>query len=215
MDIVNPAIEAYALGLVPPRDAALAAIERSADEKHLPIVEPLEGHFLHLLARVAKARTVLELGTCNGYSATWLGRAVAPLRGSVLTIEFDPARAEDSRRNIASAGLSDIVTVRQGDALDILAGLTDQYDLVFNDLLRSFRDEARMRRLFDLTTARVRPGGLLISDNALHGGDVIDPGDRPGPRAIALHNQLLVAHPDFITSMVPMRDGVALSYRVG
>ncbi|HEV8635582.1 MAG TPA: O-methyltransferase [Chloroflexota bacterium] len=213
--IDRTAVEEYAVGLIPARDAPLLEVERAAEERRLPIVGPLEGQFLHALARATGARTVLELGTCTGYSAVWFGRAVAGRGGKVVTVEYEPERAREARRNVERCGLAGVVDVREGDALAVLTELTEQFDLVFNDLLRSFPDEARMRRLFELSLARVRPGGVLLADNALHGGEVVAPGDKAGPRAVALYNRLAAEHPELTTVLVPIRDGVALSYRHG
>jgi caffeoyl-CoA O-methyltransferase len=212
-EIVNPAIEEYVAGLVPPRDPALAAVEEAARADHVPIVGPLEGQALYVFARLARVKTVLEVGSATGYSAVWLARAAKERGGSLLGIELDPKRHAEAERNLASAGLSDIARIVRGDAFEVLSTLDGQYDLVFLDLVRQLGDGAKLRRLFDLCMARVAVGGVLAIDNVLHGGEAMTSSTEGGRAADAL-NRLIAGDRRLISTFLTIRDGLCVSLKV-
>src|SRR5260370_42046950 len=108
-------------------------MEEDADSGAVPIIGPLVGRFLYNLARSSQSKNVLEIGTAIGYSGIWLGRAVAPLKGSGTTIDKDPERVKKAEQNIAEAKLQKVIKVLKGDALHVLPALKDEYDLVFID----------------------------------------------------------------------------------
>ena len=166
------AVDDYFTGLMLPPDAALDAAQRSAADAGLPAisVSATQGKFLHLLARIAGARRVLEIGTLAGYSTIWLGRAL-PQDGRLLTLEFDPAHAEVARKNIARAGLDPLVEIRVGAAIDTLPGLTAEapFDLFFIDA-----DKPSTPEYFRWAIKLSRPGSVIVVDNVVRGGDVID-----------------------------------------
>ncbi|QNE31006.1 O-methyltransferase [Sphingomonas sp. NBWT7] len=128
-----------------------------------------QGKMLHLLARACGARRVLEIGTLGGYSTVWLARAV-PADGAVVTLEIDPHHAEVARANLAAAMLADRVTVITGDAHASLAALTGAFDLVFIDA-----DKPSNVAYFAEATRLSRPGTMIIIDNVVREGDVLDP----------------------------------------
>ena len=161
-DIVDSP-ESYFTQLMPDRDALLRSLEAEAGAEEIPIVGPVVGELLYVLARAMQANHILELGTATGYSAIYLGRACLPTGGRVLSLEYDVAMAERARKNLAQADLSATVTVQTGDALDLLSRPQDMggpYDLVFMDIekIDYHRALAGLERL-------VRPSGLLIADN--------------------------------------------------
>jgi predicted O-methyltransferase YrrM len=186
-------------------DPVLAGAVRDSAAAGLPEIQvsPLQGRLLHLLARVQKARRILEIGTLGGYSAIWLGRAL-PDDGHLLTLELDPHHAEVARSNLARAGLSERVEVRVGPALDSLAYLTreraEPFDLVFIDADKESYPEYLTRSL-----ALSRPGTLLIADNVIRNGTVIDPG-HPDPRVQAIRRffDVMAAEPRLLPVAVPM-----------
>lgn len=161
-DIVDSP-EDYFTQLMPARDALLKSLEAEAEAEAIPIVGPVVGGLLFVLARAMQANHILELGTATGYSAIYLGRACLPKGGRVLSLEYDTAMAERARRNLAQADLSAIVTVRDGDALDLLSHPQDMggpYDLVFMDI-----EKIDYHRALEPLERLVRPSGLLIADN--------------------------------------------------
>lgn len=152
-------------------DATLAASVVAA----LPAiaVSPLQGRFLELIARSIRARTVLEIGTLGGYSTICLGRGVGP-DGRVVSLEYEPRHAQVARSSIAAAGLSDVVEVRVGRALDLLPGVRDDgmgpFDLVFIDA-----DKESNADYVDWAIRLAHPGTVIIVDNVVRGGTVADP----------------------------------------
>jgi caffeoyl-CoA O-methyltransferase len=205
---ITPELEAYLESLLAPRDEALAGLEREAEEKGVPIVGPQVGALLYVLASLQRPRRILELGCATGYSAIWLARG-AP-EAELVTTELDPRRAERARRSFEAAGVAGRVTLVEGDALDYMERTRDPADLVFNDLLNSFPDERAAERAFELSLGRLRPGGLLIADNALRRGEVLHPGSQ-GSRNVARYNQLIAGEPRLRGLVIPIRDGLSVA----
>ncbi|WP_436498074.1 O-methyltransferase [Actinokineospora sp. HUAS TT18] len=153
--------------LVP--DAAEHVLAAS-DAAALPAINvaPNQGKLLHLFARMAGARRVLEIGTLGGYSTIWLARAL-PVGGEVVTIEHDARYAEVARANVAEAGVADRVDVHVGEALAVLPELTGPFDLVFIDA-----DKVNNPHYFAWALRLSRPGTVIVVDNVVRGGAVVD-----------------------------------------
>ena len=212
-EIIQAAIEQYITDLVPMRDSALAEVEDAAHQNRVPMVGPLEGQALYVLARIGRARKILEVGSATGYSAIWLGRAAQEADGSFLGMELDPKRHAEAEQNLVNAGLTGVARILHGDAFEILPTLTDRYDFVFIDLVRQLGDEAQLRRLYDLCMDRLAVGGVLAVDNVLHGGDVVSPG-RDSARAADALNRLIAGDRRLHTTFLPVRDGLAVGLKV-
>ena len=155
-------------------DAALEATSAAATAAQLPpiSVTPAHGKLLHLIARVQGAKRILEIGTLAGYSTIWLGRALPP-GGRIITLEAKPMHADIARGNIESAGLTDRVEIRLGNALDTLPQLAAEqqppFDFTFIDA-----DRASLAEYFDWAVKLSRPGSVIIVDNVVRKGAVID-----------------------------------------
>ena len=168
------AVDRYINGMMVGADTALdSALEASA-AAGLPqiAVAPNQGKLLYLLARMRQAKRILEIGTLGGYSTIWLARALGP-GGRLVTLEVDPAHAAVASENIARAGLASIVDVRLGAALDTLPRLaaekTGPFDLTFIDA-----DKANIPSYFEWALKLAAPRGLIIVDNVIRDGAVID-----------------------------------------
>ena len=198
----------YLAALFAPEDATLLALREEADRSGLPpiAISPDEGRLLQVLLRAVGARRVLEVGTLGGYSAIWMARALPP-DGSVLTLEIEPGHAEFARRHLARAGVADRVEVRVGRALDLLPALDGKrFDAVFLDA-----DKEPLPTYFDWALRLLRPGGLLIADNALWGGRVLDERvDDDATRAVREFNRRLATDPRVTGIVVPTHDGVGI-----
>lgn len=169
------AVDRYVTDLLAPADEALTAALAASDAAGLPAINvaPNQGKLLQLLAQLQGARTVLEIGTLGGYSTIWLARAL-PEGGRLISLEYDPAHAEVATANIAHAGLDKIAEVRTGAALETLPKLVAEpgagpFDLVFIDA-----DKKNNARYVEWALKLTRPGSLIIVDNAVRGGAVID-----------------------------------------
>src|SRR6185369_16730003 len=161
----------YITALFSAEDEILASLREEADRTGLPpiAISADEGRLLQVLLTAIGARRVLEVGTLGGYSAICMARALPP-DGRLTTIEIEPAHAEFAKRYIARAGQGDRVEVRLGRALDVLPALDgERFDAIFLDA-----DKEPLPTYFDWGLRLVRPGGLIIADNALWGGRVYE-----------------------------------------
>ncbi|MEV4683265.1 O-methyltransferase [Streptomyces kurssanovii] len=169
------AVDGYISDLLVTEDEALTEALAASGAAGLPAINvaPNQGKLLHLLAVTQGARTVLEIGTLGGYSTIWLARAL-PEDGRLISLEYDPAHAEVARANIARAGLAKIAEVRTGPALDTLPRIAAEpgagpFDLVFIDA-----DKRNNARYVEWALRLTHPGSLIIVDNVVRGGGVVD-----------------------------------------
>jgi predicted O-methyltransferase YrrM len=213
--IVPDPIERYLAGLNRLADAVLIDIARTGERDDLPLIDAEVGALLRVLASAIGARRILEIGTAIGYSGIWLAGAL-PADGMLLTMEMDQGRAKTARENFARAGLAEKVNVIVGDAQRMLAKVSGPFDLIFQD-----GDKQLYTPLLDRLVTLLRPGGLLVTDNVLWDGEVA-PGFTAKPtrnaddtRAIAAYNERITTYPQLMTTIVPLRDGVAISVKRG
>lgn len=211
--IVPEAVERYLASLNAQSDAVLTEIARVGERDDLPLVDAEVGALLRVLTLATRATRVLEIGTAIGYSGVWMAGAL-PKDGMLITMEVDESRAKIARDNFANAGLADRVNVVVGDAARLLHKVAGPFDLIFQD-----GDKKQYGPTLDRLVELLRPGGLLVTDNVLWSGDVI-PGFNPKPtqnpadtKAIIAYNQQIQSHPALLTSIVPLRDGVAISVK--
>jgi predicted O-methyltransferase YrrM len=190
------AVDRYITDLFVLPDPVLDAALEAATAAGLPpaSVSPNEGKLLFLLAQIQRARTILEIGTLAGYSTIWLARAL-PADGHLITLEFNPVHAEVARANIARAGLNAVVDVRVGRALDTLPLLAaeghEPFDLIFIDA-----DKQSNPEYLDWALKLSRRGTLIIGDNVVRGGAVVDAASSdPSVQGIRRFNDLLAADP--------------------
>lgn len=209
--IFQPEVEEYINSLLPPRDSVLRKMERYAGEHKVPIVGPACGHALYQLAILAGARRVFEMGSAIGYSTLWLARAAGP-EGKVFYTDSDPANVERAQDYLREAGVIERVEFLLGDALESLKKTSGQFDLIFNDVSKRQYPEA-----FKLALPRLRVGGLFITDNVLWSGRVTRPakeGDHD-TAAIQKFNRMIYKSPELITTIIPLRDGLAVCLKQG
>lgn len=212
--ITDPKLEEYMAGLLPAQQGVLADVEAHAEREGLGIIGPVLGHFLYTLALAVKAKEVLEVGTAVGYSAIWLSSAAKELGGRVVTVEQDDARASWAEAYMRQAELSGVCAVRRGDGLVLLRGMEENFDLIFLDVLTQFSSPDTALEMLDLCVRRLRPGGVLLSDNALRSGQVLDPQSHsPSTQGIAAFNQAVATHPRLTSAIIPIRDGLSMSVK--
>jgi predicted O-methyltransferase YrrM len=199
----------YIAGLFSAEDELLAALREEADRTGLPpiSISADERRLLQVLLTAIGARRVLEVGTLGGYSAICMARALPP-GGRVLTVEIEEKHAEFARRYIQRAELADRIEVRVGRALEVLPALDgERFDAVFLDA-----DKEPLPTYFEWALRLVRPGGLIIADNALWGGRVYD-GDESDERTRGVRefNRRMSTDPRVLGIIVPTHDGVAVA----
>jgi predicted O-methyltransferase YrrM len=190
------AVDQYVEGLLAPHDAVLDAALEASEKAGLPAIQvsPPQGKFLCVLAQAIGAKTMLEFGTLGGYSTIWLARAL-PDGGRLITLEADPAYAAVAAENIERAGLGDLVDLRVGLAFDTLPELAAEdvgpFDLTFIDA-----DKEHSPDYFAWALDRSRPGGLIVADNVVRGGELADEQTTdPKIRAQRHLHEMLAAEP--------------------
>lgn len=188
------AVDGYVEEMLIEDDAALGHAVAASAEAGLPSIalSPAQGKLLHLLARIHKAKRILELGTLGGYSTIWLARAL-PEDGRLVTLELKADYARVAAANIDRAGLSGRVEIRVGPALEGLRGLiaedADPFDLIFIDA-----DKQGTPDYFKHALELSRPGGVIVTDNVVRGGALIDAGgDDPRAQGMRSFHELLSA----------------------
>jgi predicted O-methyltransferase YrrM len=196
-------VDKYITEKLLPSDPALDAALRSTAEAGLPPinVSPPQGMLLMLLARAQGARRILEIGTLGGYSTIWLARAL-PTGGVLTTLELDPRHAKVAAANIRKAGLSHVVEIRQGPALETLPKLEAErkgpFDLFFIDA-----DKTNNPDYFAWALKLSRPGSLIIVDNVIRDGAVVDSRSRdPDVRGVRRLNDMIAAEPRVIATEI-------------
>ena len=168
-------VDRYLTDLLIPEDAVLEETLRRSEEAGLPAIQvsPNQGKMLALIARAQGARTVLEIGTLGGYSTIWLARGLPP-GGRLVTLELSSQHAEVARSNFERAGLDDVIDLRVGRASETLAGLVaedrEPFDFIFIDA-----DKPSTTDYFRQALALSRLGTLIVVDNVVRGGEVVDP----------------------------------------
>lgn len=204
MDITDPKIDEYLLDLLPARDKVLEEMEAYAAERDIPIIGPVVGRFLYQLVRLVKAKTIFELGSAIGYSTIWIARAAGE-GATVYYTDGDPEKAKRATRYIERAGVRDRVRILTGDALALFDQTPGTFDIIFCDVDKEGYPEA-----FRKAVPRIRKGGLLLADNVLWHGRVVEPPQEAATHGILEFNRLIYSSPDLFPTILPVRDGFAV-----
>lgn len=211
--IVDERFSTYVASLEAPEEPLLERIEAEALAARVPIIRKETQSFLKTLLVLHKPRKVLEIGTAVGFSALLMS-AYLPEGGHITTIENYEKRIPIARENFRQAGKEGVISLIQGDALAVMKELTEAYDLIF-------MDAAKGQYIHYLPEAvrLLAPGGVLVSDNVLQGGDVLESRFAVERRDRTIHSRMreylyeLKHHDQLQTSILPLGDGVALSVR--
>ena len=200
-------VDDYMYSMLPKRDEVLAEMEAYATEHEIPIVGPAVARVLQQLALTIRARKIFELGSAIGYSTIWWAQAVGE-GGTVVYTDGDAKNAERARSYFSRAGVSKQILVRTGDALEILSEEKQEFDIIFNDV-----DKEDYPRVLRLIAPRLRSGGLFITDNVLWSGRVAEKNPDAQTKAILEFNRKLYDSKEFYTTILPIRDGLAVALK--
>ena len=183
------AVDDYITGGLHERDAILDGVIASTEKAGLPMIQvsAAQGKLLFLLAKIGKARRILEVGTLAGYSTIWMARAL-PDDGELVTLEIDPKHADVARKNIDRAGLSSRVEVLPGPALETLPTLRGPFDLAFIDA-----DTVNIPSYYDWAVKLSRPGSVIIVDNVVRDGGLIDPDGDAAVKGVRRLHEVIAA----------------------
>jgi caffeoyl-CoA O-methyltransferase len=198
----------YLESLVPERDPVMQEMEAYAREVKFPIIGTAAGYFLYQAARMIGARRIFELGSGYGYSTAWFARAVRENGGGVVHhVVWDNDLSQKARGYLGRLGFNDIVQYHVGEAVQTLKQTEGPFDLMFNDI-----DKNGYPASIPVIKEKLRPGGALLIDNMLWHGAVFDEADRsPDTVGVLEVTRMLTTDPDFIASLIPIRDGVILA----
>ena len=206
--IVLQTVEAYMDSLLPQRDEVLSDIERFAAKHGIPIVGPAVGRVLLLLARLVGAKRVFEMGSAVGYSTIWLARGGGE-NGVVYYTDTNERNAKLAKAYFQKAGVSDQVRLLIGDALQLIDTVEGDFDIIFNDV-----DKDQYPLAFAKAYPRLRRGGLLVSDNVLWYGRVVEQSRDSLTAGVREFNRLIYSADDLFTTILPIRDGISVSLKL-
>ncbi len=209
-------LSTYLDGLVPPRQPEMQAMEAYAQKIGFNIIGTASGQFCYQIARIAGARRVFEMGSGFGYSTAWFARAVQENGGGeVYHVVWDAGLSQQARQHLAALGFGNngsLVRVNYlvSEAIQALKETEGSFDLIFNDI-----DKHAYPESLPVIHEKLRPGGVLIVDNLLWHGRIFDPADQnPTTAGVRELTRLMTTDPCWITTIVPIRDGVLVAYKV-
>src|SRR2546423_5804148 len=206
-DFIDAAVEQFARDHTEPESELHARLReetyRIMDRPQMQ-VDAIEGRFLKMLVRLTGARTILEIGTFTGYSALMMAEGL-PDDGRLITCEVDPKAEAIARRYFSESPHGSKITLRMGPALETFKTLTDPLDLVFIDA-----DKANYSNYYEASLPLLKPGGLIIADNVLWSGKVLDPQDADD-HAIVAFDRMVQSDPRVENVCLTVRDGMMLA----
>jgi caffeoyl-CoA O-methyltransferase len=208
--IVDAEIEAYLAQLQRTRDPVLVEMEARAAASKFPIIGPLVGRLCQQIAQAVGARDIFEMGSGFGYSTWWFAQAVGD-GGRVVHTDGDATKSAEAKSWLDKAGLGTRVHYEVGDACEVIKKYPGPFDVVFIDI-----DKHAYPQALELARSRVRVGGYIICDNALWSGNPLLPASKQDAdtRGVVRYNKEAMGAADLLTTIVPLRDGVALSLKI-
>jgi predicted O-methyltransferase YrrM len=210
MDILDPELDTYLANFQKSKDPVLQEMEARAAASRFPIIGPLVGRLCQQVAQGISARDIFEMGSGFGYSTWWFAQAVGE-GGRVVHTDGDPKKSSEAKQWLDKAGLGTRVLYEVGDACEVIKKYPGPFDIVFIDIDKHGYPEA-----LELARSRVRVGGYIICDNVLWSRKVLQPPSKQDvdTRGVVRFNKEAFAAPDLLTTIVPLRDGVALALKV-
>nr|WP_143833222.1 O-methyltransferase [Oceanobacillus timonensis] len=211
---MNKEIKKYLESLLPASSASVAMLENDAEANHVPIIDRSSMHMINLILKIKQPEKILEIGTAIGYSA--LRMLEGAEHADIITIEKDDTRYHEAISNIQAWQRDHQIQVIAGDAAEVMQELAEskkQFDVIFMDAAKG-----QYQTYFDLADKMLTSGGILITDNVLFRGMVYSAEEAPKKyktlvRKLKAYNEMLMNHPDYHTSIIPMDDGVSISYK--
>src|SRR4030095_1484899 len=209
-EINYQAVQDYLTSLVPPREPELQKMEEIAEKDNFPIIGPVCGYYCYQLARMINAKSVFELGSGYGYSTAWFAKAVKENGGGVVhhTV-WDEDLSQRAQGHLSAVGMVDTVEFHAAEAVETLRQTAGPFDIIFNDI-----DKEGYPDSLPITKEKLRHGGILIIDNMLWHGQILDPDDHEiNTDAIRRFTHDITTDTDWIVSLTPTRDGMIVAYK--
>jgi len=205
---VNPQIDAYLDSIINIEEDILSEMEEMAREKNIPIVGRQVGRLLYQLVITINAKRIFELGSAFGYSAYWFAKA-AGKDGQVYFTDLSKDNIVLAKDFINLLGFQERIHINLGDGSLILDQMSGEFDIIFNDI-----EKEDYPKVIDKAYAKLRTGGLFITDNVLWHGRVISDDKSPATEGVRKFTKLLMSHKGFYTTIVPIRDGLSISVKL-
>jgi predicted O-methyltransferase YrrM len=209
-EIDYQSVQDYLTSLVPPREPELQKMEDYAEEKHFPIIGPVCGYYCYQLARMIHAKSIFELGSGYGYSTAWFARAVKENGGGrVHHTVWDEDLSQRAVGHLSALGYEDVVEFHVAEAVQTLRETEGPFDIIFNDI-----DKEGYPDSLPIVKEKLRHGGILIIDNMIWHGQILDPNDHEkSTDAIRRFTRDITTDLDWIVSLIPARDGMIVAYK--
>ncbi|MCC6160086.1 MAG: O-methyltransferase [Deltaproteobacteria bacterium] len=208
VSMFHEGLDRYLEALIPQRPDEVARMEAYAAERRFPIIGPHVGRLLALFARATNARTVFEMGSGYGYSAYWFLTGM-PAEGRIVLTDGDAGNRDRAASHLDTLGFAGRYDFRVGIGQEILAREPGSFDIVYNDI-----DKEQYPEVIDVALAKLRSGGLFITDNVLWSARVATDDAAPSTTAIRTFNDHLFARADAFSAIVPVRDGLAVAVKL-
>ena len=206
-NLTSPLIEDYILEKTSVSDSIVDEMHIYADDNEVPIVGPLVGKFLYQIATFINAESIFEMGSGFGYSAYWFSKAFTE-RGSVVCTDFSNEHKDAAEHFFNKAGYEKFLDFICGNSIDILKNSDDKYDIIFIDI-----DKEQYPDVIDLAYDKLNKNGIMIADNTLWYGRVIEEDELPSTKGVKIFNNMMSEDNRFLTTILPLRDGVTLRYK--
>ncbi|OLS24503.1 MAG: putative O-methyltransferase [Candidatus Heimdallarchaeota archaeon LC_3] len=208
MKILNHEIANYLLNLIPERNPTLKEMEEYANINNFPIIGPLVGQFLLQYSLMLKPKRILELGSGYGYSAMWFSSGT-PESTQIICTDGSEKNAEKAKYYFMKAEMENRIEFHIGDAVETMDNLEGNFDFIFCDIDKEGYPEA-----FSKAVPRLNSGGIMITDNSLWSGRVIDDSNiEESTKGVRLFNNQAFTDPRVYSMIIPIRDGVCISYK--
>ena len=208
MPILEPQIEQYLNDLLPERNRVVREMEEYAAANNFPIVGPMVGRLCYQMVKSINAKRIFEMGSGFGYSTYWLAKGL-PDDGKVIFTEYSPNNIKLAEDFLGRTNVLHKVEIIQGDAIERLEKMDGEFDLILNDI-----DKEYYPKSLGIILPRLRKGGILITDNLIWSGRVVEAEPDAQTRSIMEYTKMIYDSPDLWTTIIPLRDGVGISYKL-
>ncbi|NIP37978.1 MAG: O-methyltransferase [Candidatus Dadabacteria bacterium] len=206
--IVNPEIESYISDLSPAYDPLVEEMEKLAEQLDFPIIGSQVGRFLYQITKISGAKKIFELGSGFGYSAYWFSKALDD-GGYIICTEHSADNHKIAEELFKKSDYFNRVKYKKGEALSILKRQEEKFDIILNDVDKEYYPD-----VVELAAEKLSPGGLLITDNMLWFGRVLSEDNSPSTVGVKKFTELLFSRKDFMTTIIPIRDGISISLKI-
>jgi caffeoyl-CoA O-methyltransferase len=207
MDITPPELDSYLLSVTPSRHAILQEMETIASQRKFPIIGPLVGRILYQYGKLLNAKRIFELGSGYGYSAFWWSLATDS-DAKIYCTEGSGENVRAGQEFLKRGGFASKVEYFEGDAIESMRKTSGEFDIVFMDI-----DKHQYPDGFRYAYPRLRKGGLFITDNVLWSGKIVQGNSEPSTLGILEYNRLIYGTPGATSTILPVRDGVAVTLK--